>query len=966
MLEIRNINKQYQTGEFVQDALDDVSLSFRENEFVAVLGPSGSGKTTLLNIVGGLDQYDSGDIIIEGKSTKEYKDRDWDSYRNHSIGFVFQSYNLIPHQSVLANVELAMTIAGLSTRERRSKARKALDEVGLLEHQNKKPNQLSGGQMQRVAIARALVNDPQILLADEPTGALDSETSVQILNLLSEVAEDRLVIMVTHDEDLAKNYATRIIRLRDGQVIDDEDHYEVKADEGSKTSKPPRVSMSFLTSLLLSFNNLWTKKGRTLLISLASSIGIIGIALILALSNGVNNYILDLQADTLTSYPIEISAETMDLTALVEGATIPGQNVGNDSDNDPERDDSLVYANYWDIETDETFLNSVRSNNLSLFKEYLDDTNSEIHQYIGENGIVYTYDVNFDVFVRDSNDDLVNTDSEASEGPTSSFGPPNQADFLGGSTSGAENFSELMEGTSDDVVSQVITDSYDLVYGSWPSAGDEVVLILNSDGTLTTNNLYQLGYITADEYDELTDLLANNEELPEMTWTFEELASQIFYLLPASDRYIENEDGTFTYLEESALDFENYLADGIELKISGIIKPIEDATNASITTPVAYTSALTDYLITHVNEGDVVLAQAEDPEINVLTGLPFAAADDAEKVEVATQYVSELGVSEKASLYMMIMSNAQAEEETEETTQETESTTEETTQETETTTEGTSEEIPSGELPDGELPDGGMPDGGMPDGGMPDGGMPMQPGAMDESALAGLMDQWLEETPDEDVLISLYDSFVEGESYEENMAAFGQVSYDSPATISIYTDSFEGKDGLSLSIENYNNSVDEVNQITYVDLVELLTSTMTQIITVITYVLIAFVAISLVVSAIMIGIITYISVLERTKEIGILRALGASKKNISQLFNAETFIIGLISGLLGIGIAQLLTIPMNSLIQILLGTSTVSAALPGTSAVFLVILSVIITVLGGLIPANKAAKQDPVIALRAE
>ena len=938
MLQIKNISKQYKTGELVQNALSGVSLNLRDNEFVSILGPSGSGKTTLLNIIGGLDRYDSGDLIINGISTKKYKDRDWDSYRNHTIGFVFQSYNLIPHQSVLSNVELALTISGVSRSERRKRAKEALTQVGLGDQLHKKPNQMSGGQMQRVAIARALVNNPDILLADEPTGALDTETSIQIMELLQEVAKDRLVVMVTHNPELAEQYSTRIVKLRDGRITDDSDPCDLKEKMQTRPEykNMGRAKMSFLTSLSLSFNNLRTKKGRTLLTSFAGSIGIIGIALILALSSGVNGYISAIQKDTMTSYPMTISSETTDMSAMMGmgGGMMGGSMMGSSSDT-AENDGNGVYADYSDIESSEAIASSVIENNLTAFKQYLDDPDSEIQPYLGENGVVYTYNVNFEVYSYDAEEKLVNSnaDTEAVTGSDSSDDFSSMAGGMGGmqmmmgssaSSTGAENFSELMAGTNDETVSQVLTDSYDVLYGSWPEEYNEVVLVLDENNSITAGTLYQLGLITADEYIGITEQVANGEAGEERAWDYEEVCGHTFYLVPASNRYVENEDGTFSYLEEDSLSSEQLLENSVELKITGVIRPIPDAANASISTSVAYTSKLTDYVIEYTNESAIVLAQEETPEINVLNGMRFAALDDAAKIEDAKAYISAMGISDKASMYQMIQYYISQNAE-----------------------EGNASEAEAQQAAQG----AGQMGTGM---------------NMDETAMAEAMDTWLAETPDDEILLSIYDEYIDGASYEDNMEAFGKVSYDAPASISIYTDSFEDKEAVSECIANYNEAVDEDNQITYTDYVELMTSSLTSIVDIISYVLIAFVAVSLIVSCLMIGIITHISVLERTKEIGILRAMGASKRNISQVFNAETFIIGCCAGLLGIGISLLCMIPINAILQNLLGAATLTVALPITYVAILVVLSIVITVIGGLLPAKKAAKKDPVIALRTE
>ena len=931
MLQVKNIHKQYKTGELVQDALHDVSLNLRDNEFVAVLGPSGSGKTTLLNIIGGLDRYDSGDLIINGISTKQYKDRDWDAYRNHTIGFVFQSYNLIPHQTILANVELALTISGVSRAERRKRAQAALEEVGLGEQSHKRPNQLSGGQMQRVAIARALVNDPDVLLADEPTGALDSETSVQVMELLKAVAKDRLVVMVTHNPELAEQYATRIVKLRDGKITDDSDPYVVDdaALQAPEHRTMGRASMNFLTSLSLSFNNLRTKKGRTLLTAFAGSIGIIGIALILSLSTGVNQYITDIQKETMTSYPLMITAETFDMASLMELQGAMGAVQGG-AEETADQNATGVHADHRQLEMQESLESSVTENDLTAFKNYLDDPDSEIAQYLGENGVVYTYNVQFDVFARDADGDIVNTsmdvDEAAESAEESDFSAmmnqnmQNAMTMMTGSDGGAENFEEMMVGV-DSTISSVVTDSYDLLYGAWPEAYNEVVLVLDEQNSIPTDTLYQLGLLTGDEYEEIRTQIEDGEEPEAFEWDYADACDRTFWLVPACDRYTENEDGTFTYIEEKNGGAEQLIEDALELKVVGVIRPKADAANATLRAPLAYTSKLTDYVIEHTNDSAVIRVQEETPEINVLNGVGFEAADDEKKAEDAAAYISKLGVSEKASLYTTILYyNAQEADGTE---------TEQQAQTAQAAQTGAAAQ-------------------------------------MDESQMAAALDAWLENTPDQEILVSLYDEYIGGGAYEDNMQAFGKVSYDAPDSISIYTDSFENKEAVADCIENYNATVDEDSRITYTDYVALLTSSITSIVDVISYVLIAFVAVSLIVSCIMIGIITHISVLERTKEIGILRALGASKRNISQVFNAETFIIGFCAGLIGVGISVLLTFPINSIIAHLVGTDSVRAVLPAGAAVILIVISMLITIVGGLLPAKRAATKDPVTALRTE
>ena len=934
MLQLKNIVKTYVTGDLEQKALKGVSISFRENEFVSILGQSGSGKTTMLNIIGGLDRYTSGDLIINGVSTKKYKDADWDFYRNNSIGFVFQSYNLIPHQTVLANVEMALTLAGVSKRERRQRAVSVLKKVGLGDHIHKKPNQMSGGQMQRVAIARALINNPDILLADEPTGALDSETSVQIMELLKEIAKDKLVIMVTHNPELAQQYSTRIVKLLDGRIVDDSNPC-TESETPVEPQKRKKISMSFFTALSLSFNNLRSKKGRTLLTSFAGSIGIIGIALILALSTGMNTYISDVQKETMSSYPLTISDETIDVSSVM-GRRSEIINERRDPDSDKSEERSGVYADYRDLETRETMTSSIVENNLTEFKKYLDDPDSEIQQYLGENGVIYTYDVNFNVYSYDTNGTLINSDADTeditSSGVTSENGNSNgrnrmgmMSAMLGGnSDSSAENFSELMVGANGFVVSQVITDSYDVLYGSWPEKYDEVILVLDENNGISAETLYQLGLITSEQYESAAEKIADGEEADEISFDYTEICDHTFYLVPACDQYIENEDGTFTNLEDSVFNEEQLLKNAVELKITGIIRPVEGAENADISTAVAYTSMLTDYVIKYTDESAIITAQESSPEINVLNGMEFEVPDDSRKIEDAKTYISAMGVSDKASLYQMMMYYSSQN----------------------TQTPGNSEQSVSA--------------------GVGQAGNNAESMNMDENTMATAMDQWLENDPDEEILISFYDEYISGSTYEENMKNFGKVSYDAPSSISIYADSFEDKDAITECIANYNETADEDNQITYTDYVALLTSSITTIINGISYVLIAFVAISLVVSCIMIGIITHISVMERTKEIGILRALGASKRNISQVFNAETFIIGCCAGLLGIGVSLVLLIPINSIIEKISGITGLTAQLPVASSLILIMISILITLIGGLLPAKKAAKKDPVIALRSE
>lgn len=898
MLQIKNIRKTYVTGDLTQVALDGVSFNLRNSELVAILGQSGSGKTTTLNIIGGLDRYDSGDIIINNISTKNYADRDWDSYRNHTIGFVFQSYNLIPHQTILANVELALTISGVSKKERKRRAAKALEDVGLKDQLHKKPNQMSGGQMQRVAIARALVNDPDILLADEPTGALDSETSVVVMNLLKEIAKDRLVVLVTHNQELAQEYATRIIKLHDGQIISDSNPFEVKDTTQTIEHKNlGKTSMSFFTALTLSFNNLRTKKARTFLTSFAGSIGIIGIALILSLSTGVNQYIDDIQRDTMASYPITLETQTFDLSSILE-VGIPNNTNG------VENDGSAIYSNSSSLQAINQTTTSIKENNLTSFKKYLDDPNSEIHQYVGSNGIIYSYNVSFEAYALDVNDERINTNGSSFDTNFQPHGNPLQI-----SQGNNPNFSQIMYGQGDQLISDIIYDNYDLVKGSWPNAYDEVILVVDRNNEISLSTLYELGLLPAEQYREILEVMDQGEtyDFETQILDFDQILNHTFQIVPASNYYIENEDGTFEKIEETQDAFTDLLNESITLKITGIVQINNDDNSQLLSSAIGYTRALSERMIDTINNSPVVLAQQNTPDINVLNGLSFEPKDDNAKIEDTITYLEDLGISGKADLFKNLLRTIYGDD-------------------------------PS---------------------------MIQQFAGYSEIQLANMLDQYLTD-PDDEVLLGIYDTNISIGSFDENMTAFGWISLDAPTSIDIYTDSFEAKDGITTSIENYNKTVASDDQITYTDYIGLLMSSITTIVNVVSYVLIAFVAVSLVVSSIMIGIITYISVLERTKEIGILRAIGASKLNISNVFNAETFIVGLLSGILGIGFTQLLLIPLNSLIHIIANTNDVNAALPLNAALILILLSLILTVLAGLIPASKAAKQDPVIALRSE
>ncbi len=915
MLTIQNICKQYITGELKQTALDNVSLNLRDNEFVAILGPSGSGKTTLLNVVGGLDRYDSGDLIINGISTKKYKDRDWDSYRNHTIGFVFQSYNLIPHQTVLANVELALTISGVSRSERRKRAKEALEKVGLGNQLHKRPNQMSGGQMQRVAIARALVNNPDILLADEPTGALDSETSVQVMELLAEVAKDRLVIMVTHNPELAERYANRIVKLSDGKITDDTNPYtpEEEKQEAPQHKNMGKSSMSLLTSLSLSFNNLRTKKGRTILTSFAGSIGIIGIALIQSLSSGVNAYIADIQRDTMSSYPITIDAETIDMASFMK------------VDSSPENDEvhhqmDGVYPNNRRMQTLVDMSSTVTKNNLTKFKQYLDNPKSPIHKYVGANGIVYSYATKFNLYSYDDKGYFVNADGSTlvddellktnigmmmSYGSTEAFNSTAAVGMFGGNSV----YSQILPQSDGTGISKAITDNYDVVYGTMPQKYDELVLVLDKHNEVPVQSLYKLGILPTEEYRSLLKSIDKNQKvtLESKKLDYSNICNRTFYLLPYCDLYEENSSGTYSSIAKDPLQTEQKIKNALQLKITAVIKPKEDSQQQLISSSIGYTKALTDYIIHYTEESAIVRKQKADPAVNVLNGIPFVAKDDNEKAQGAKKYILSMKTSEKAALVSVIYSD------------------------------------------------------------VAHGGADLK--KMTEEQIAAMVDAYLQKDNDPNVhsvLVRIYDKYISSGNYNDNLSALGVVSEDAPSSISIYADSFENKEKIAECIDEYNKTADKKDKITYTDLVGLLMSSITTIVNVISYVLMAFVAVSLIVSSIMIGIITYISVLERTKEIGILRAIGASKRNISNVFNAETFIIGLLSGAIGIGLSLLMLVPINIVIHAIAGMDTVNAFLPWINALLLIVLSTLLTLIGGIIPSGKAAKKDPVTALRTE
>lgn len=851
MLKLNNIKKNYETGNESVKALKGISIEFRENEFVSILGPSGCGKTTLLNIIGGLDHYTSGDLIIDGISTKKYKDRDWDTYRNHRIGFVFQNYNLISHQTVLSNVELALTLSGVDKQTRRKKAIEVLEKVGLKDQMYKKPNQMSGGQMQRVAIARALVNDPDILLADEPTGALDTKTSVQIMEILKEISKDRLIIMVTHNPELAKKYSTRIINLLDGEVTSDSKPYSSKKEEKEKIKeekrKAKKTSMSFLTAMNLSLNNLMTKKGRTILTAFAGSIGIIGIALILSISNGVQQYINNVEEETLTSYPLTVQEETVEISDLIT-------TLQPDADKEV-HEDGKIYSNDVMSEMMATMSAKVQSNNLEAFKSYIESDETNIKDYTS--AINYSYNLNLQIY-KDDTDEIVQVN------------PNTVLDELGMSMGEMQSafvstdvFSEMFD--SEEMNKQM----YDLVAGSWPTKYNEVVLVVDENNEISDFTLYALGLKDSDELSEMYQNILDGTpfEVEQTSYDIDDLVGMNFKFLLNSD-YYDKENGIWVDKRSDEKYMKELLGNAEELTITGIIKPNEESVVASTAGGVLYLKDLKEYVINKINESEIAKEQTENPDINVFTGQEFSD----EEFDVNSLTPEQLAYLQSLSPIEMAQ------------------------------------------------------------------------------------------------VIENYEKQA-GATYEDVLNQIGVIDLDKPSSINIYPKDFDSKEEIVNIINNYNEKAQEEghdeNVIKYSDLVGVMMSGVSTIIDVISYVLMAFVSISLIVSSIMIGIITYISVLERTKEIGILRAIGASKKDISRVFNAETFIEGLIAGVMGILITLLLTIPINIIIKNLSGISNV-AILPIGGAIILVIISILLTTIAGLIPSRMASKKDPVEALRVD
>lgn len=866
MLELKDIKKVYDTGVEKVEALKGINLKFRKSEFVSILGQSGCGKTTLLNIIGGLDRYTSGDLIINGKSTKDFKDRDWDSYRNYSIGFIFQSYNLIGHQTILSNVELALTISGVSKKERRKRAIKALEDVGLKDRINYKPNQLSGGQMQRVAIARALVNDPDIILADEPTGALDSKTSKQVMEILRKISKDKLIIMVTHNASLAEEYSNRIIKILDGKITDDSNPTPDEETENTKKVYK-KTTMKFLTALHLSFNNLLTKKGRTILTSFAGSIGIIGIALILAISTGVQDYIDKVEEDTLSSYPTTIEESTIDLNSMME--TMMGENKV-----DIEKEENKIYSSNIMNDMMSLLSNQVETNNLKELKKYIEETDNEIKN--NSNDIQYGYNLKLNLYKSDTTNGVVQVNPSPimeKMGFGSVVESNSEMEGLPGSTT-------MSYGSNNDIWTEMIDNQellktqYDLLAGNWPENYNEVILMVDENNEISDYVLYTLGIKNQDDLSEQMKKIKNGEKIEKddiTSYSYDELLNLRYKLLLNSDYYVK-ENGIWVDKSEDEEYMKQKVDNAEEIKVVGIIKQNDQTVASAITSGICYNKYLKEYVINKSNEAEIVKEQKENQNINVFSGLEFP-----EEGEKETFDYNSLTTEQKAK-----MSTLSVEE------------------------------------------------------------------------LNNLMTAYSENI---------------NSSYEDNLKKLGAMDLDSPSTISIYPKNFDAKEAITKAIDDYNQKQSdegkEENKITYTDVVGTMISSVSTIINIISYVLICFVGISLIVSSIMIGIITYISVLERTKEIGILRAIGVSKKDVSRIFKAETMIIGLIAGIIGIGVTVLLTIPIN-LVLFKITNVEITTRVPIIAGIILIIISVILTMIGGLIPSKLASKKDPVIALRTE
>ena len=1043
-LELKGIKKDYPAGDGAVHALKGIDLKFRESEFVSVLGPSGCGKTTMLNIIGGLDKYTEGDLVINGRSTKDFKDRDWDAYRNHSIGFVFQSYNLIPHQTVLRNVELSLTLSGVGRKERRERAIEALKAVGLETQINKRPSEMSGGQMQRVAIARALVNNPDIILADEPTGALDTKTSLQVMDILKEVSRTKLVIMVTHNPELAEKYSTRIIGMRDGLISGDSmpiegecEYAEPQSEEAAgaeKSKKGKKPSMKFHTAFMLSLKNLFTKKGRTILTAFAGSIGIIGIALILAVSQGATTYINIVQEETLSSYPLTIEAEHTDITSLMESF------MGKAESGTAHPKDAVYQKNA--LYNLAKSLGSVKTteNDLKSFKAYIDEklkTDENLQKAVM--GVKYSYDLDLEVYTRNTEGKVIRSDTSeitkelysvmfgsgysTSMSAMSSSSGGIFSSFIG-NTRGNRIWEELLGGNDGQTVNDVLKSQYELVRGDWPTAYDQIVIVVDENNEIDDMTLYALGLKTKEEMQEIINTAKDSESAyvpTEGRWTYEEITDMRFRVLLSPDCYVKNADGTYSDMRENEY-FLGQLYDDpekhIDLNVVGIIRPKKDATSTMLSGTVGYTSKLTEYVIKRAKNSDIVKEQLADKDVDVITGLPFKPAADATNEELGRlfdEYVAAIdkstedGKKKRADIYVTAkaimptedMMNAAGMAE----------------YNAQSMTESDIIEGIIGVMFDSSLLSDptinkivkSLSDQTGSDLDLMTGMTYVGADAVreilssaDKDTLAGfyaltesmkavvnyarntmqdlrdnntveqlsdLLDTDTDITDADDAHKALYyrvSAEFSASTYSENLVLLGYFDQDTPSKIYLYASTFANKDILTNMIKDYNAEVDDYSKISYTDYVGLLMSSVTIIINAITYVLIAFVAISLVVSSIMIGVITLISVQERTKEIGILRAIGASKRNVSSMFNAETVIIGFAAGLLGVLVTYVLCIPINAILHALTGIGNLNAILPIGAAAVLVLISVALTLIAGIIPSRSAAKKDPVVALRTE
>lgn len=987
MLQLKEIVKTYGSGENVVHALNGVSITFRKNEFVAILGHSGCGKTTMLNIIGGLDHYTSGDLIINGVSTKQYKSRDWDAYRNHSIGFVFQSYNLIPHQSVLANVELALTISGVSKAERRKRAKEALEKVGLGNQLNKKPNQMSGGQMQRVAIARALINDPDILLADEPTGALDSETSIQVMELLKEIAKDKLVIMVTHNPELAEDYANRIVKVKDGKITNDSNPYEAEETDSDKPSEKKRVSMSFGTAVSLSLNNLLTKKGRTILTAFAGSIGIIGIALILSLSSGINKYINDIQEETLSSYPLEITRENADTAKIVETMMKSKQEYDK-----KEFKEDHVYSNTLVYEMFNSMNSSAKQiNNMKDFKSFLDE-DEDIAKYTTSIG--YSYDVKMPVFTESPSGSIMKVDFMdlymnalgVGGNQMMNTGMMSATSSAQISMMGLNVFTEMLPKEDGTGVSDILTSQYELVSGRWPESYDEVVMFLAQNNEIPDFIAFSIGLKDPEDFTNNLKTVMDGktiEDYGDCEWTLDEIMDKKFKMVLPCEYYqqIEGQKGCNDLTStESGLDFLFNTDDiGTEIKIVGFVRPGEDVKATMINSYIGYTAELTKYVIEKTNESELVKAQVADEKNDLITGTVFKTDDYvepsvAEKAAEAKTYIKKADTAKKAEVYRFIMSQPDPAQLDAQITQMMKDFDRNTFMQQisdnyakELGVDASQIKSYIGSMDDTQLKEFAEQAAREQIIAQYAETVQQQLAAMTNDDLAKALDA--QELKD-DVLALVCDEFtpqeISNSNYDQNLTLLGKADLSDPSTIRLYTKSFEDKDNIADIIKEYNKDKDEADTIRYTDVVALLMSSITSIISGISYLLIAFVGISLVVSSIMIGIITYISVLERTREIGILRAIGASKHDVSTVFNAETLLIGLCAGLIGIGTTVLLCIPINLIIHSITSLDTLYARLPIAGGIILVCISMLLTFIAGLIPSGVASRKDPVEALRTE